>query len=111
MSTSEFIANARKAIKKAKETTEVDIENPFVSYCKTKGCKALKLRLIGLRGFPDRSIFCPGERIFFIEFKRKGKKQTANQKLWQRILEGLGFEYYVCDDLDKAKDILDDFLL
>ncbi len=111
MGTSEFIVNARKAVRKSKRIMETDIETPFVSYCKTKGCKALKLRLIGLRGFPDRSIFCPGGRVFFIEFKRKGKKQTGPQKLWQRILEELGFEYYVCNDLDKAKGILDNFLL
>lgn len=110
MSTSEFLSLATKRLSKRKEIKEVDIESPFCKYAKRKQCHALKLVFLNKKGFPDRTVICPGARVFFIEFKRKGKKQSPAQKLVQKLLERLGFEYYVCDKKGQAENILDDFL-
>jgi hypothetical protein len=76
------------------------------------GGKALKLKLDGVRGFPDRScLFPPREwgpddisgyfhdpRVFFIEFKRTQVGIiSAQQREWRRVLEALGFEVYLVD--------------
>ena len=53
---------------------------------------------------------CPKGRIFFIEFKKKGESQSAPQKTVQKILEGLGFEYHVCDQIGQAENVLENFL-
>lgn len=110
MSIENFINKASKTVSKSKQVTETDIEGDFVKFAKKSGCKAYKLIFLRARGFPDRTILCPGGRVFFIEFKRKGKKQTSTQISVQRALEGLGFEYYVCDEKGQAEKILEEFL-
>ncbi len=59
---------------------------------------ALKLILSGMRGWPDRTVFCRGQVLFF-EFKRSNKKgaygQRPQQGKWQNNLERLGFKYFI----------------
>tara|TARA_R110000744_G_scaffold55770_6_gene117885 strand:- start:444 stop:782 length:339 start_codon:yes stop_codon:yes gene_type:complete len=110
MSVSEFLSRANKTIIKKAEITEVDIEKTFVKYAKKKGCHALKLIFLNKKGFPDRTILCPQGRILFIEFKRKGKKQSPVQIIVMELLKSLGFDYYVCDAKGQAEKILDEFL-
>lgn len=107
-----FLQRAKARAKRESEVREIDIEKAFCDYAKSKGCRALKLIENGKRGFPDRSILCPGGRIFYIEFKRPGKKHevSAGQIKTMSVLESLGFECHVCDDLDEAKNILNVFL-
>lgn len=110
MSIDEFLSRATKTLEKKSQITEADIEGDYVKYAKNKGCKALKLIFLNKKGFPDRTTLCPGGRAFFIEFKRKGKKQSPAQKIVQKLLVELGFEYYVCDEKGQAEKILDRFL-
>ena len=110
MSLLEFAKRATKARAKAKEIPEADIENPFVEYAKSLGCVAYKLRILGLRGFPDRTVLCNGGRVFFIEFKKKGKDLSPTQKPIRRILLGLGFKYFTCDTIGQAEKHLDEFM-
>ncbi len=112
MSVNQFLSNATKTNKRKSKKLEVNTEDKFRDYAKTQGCLALKLALLGLRGFPDRTIVCPGGRIFFIEFKRTSKeKLSTNQEKWKRKLEGFGFEFYTMHDLEESKQVLDEFLL
>ena len=108
--TTEFLKKAKSKLKKSTEISEIEIEDVFCDYAKSVGCVALKLILLNLRGFPDRTILCTEARVFFIEFKKKGKKLTPTQKLWKRTLEKLGFQYFVCDEIGQAENILQDFL-
>lgn len=111
MSVEQFLNNANKLTKKKAAIDEkVDIEKPFVKYAKTLRCIAVKLILLNLRGWPDRTVICPGGRILFIEFKRPGKQQSPAQTKWMKTLKDMGFEYYVCDKPGEAEKILDDFL-
>lgn len=105
-----FVKNAEKTKSRKSVINEVDIETKFCNYAKSKKCRALKLVFLHKRGFPDRTVICPGGVMFFVEFKREGCKQSAMQKLTQATLEKFGFKYYVCDKIGKAEEILDGYL-
>lgn len=87
--------------------TEADIEKEFVTYAASKGCLAVKLILHHGRGFPDRTVMCPGGVTFFIEFKKPGGKTSKNQDVWIDHLSKLGFECHVIDNIEEAKRLLD----
>lgn len=110
MSIEQFLKNATKTKSKKSQITETDIEQDFVKFAKSNNCIAYKLILLNRKGFPDRTVLCPGGRILFIEFKRKNKTQSAIQVKIMNTLKGLGFEYYVCDQKGQAENILEDFL-
>lgn len=107
---SDFLTLASRREQKKKVVKEIDIEDTFVKYAESKGCYPCKLRFLVGRGWPDRTIFCPGGRIFFVEFKRKGKTIVATQTVVRRKLEKLGFHYYMADTIGQAELILDRFL-
>lgn len=110
MSIEQFLKNATKRKSKSQEISETSIEDAFVQYAKSCGCKAVKLIILNKRGFPDRTVLCPGGRVFFIEFKREGKKPTPVQISVRRWLVDLGFNYHVCDKKGQAEKILNYFL-
>lgn len=110
MGTNEFLSRATKRQAKKVEVKEEDVEKAFCKYANSLGCKALKLIFLNKKGFPDRTVLCPGGRVFFIEFKREGKKPSAAQALVCKMLESFGFEYYVCDLKGQAESRLCNFL-
>lgn len=89
---------------------EKDIENDFVEYALQRGCRAWKLFWLNRKGFPDRTVLMPGGRVIFMEFKRRGNRQSPHQDKVQQILEGLGFDWYTPYTFQEAKDILDAYL-
>lgn len=102
-----FLEAAEKHLKKKTEITERTIESAFVTYATKKKCKAMKLVLLLGKGFPDRTVLCPGGKVIFIEFKRKGKKLSMTQKSIRNVLVDLGFSYSLCDEIGQAEKILD----
>lgn len=87
---------------------EKQVEAAFCRFANSLGCWPLKLKLNGLRGFPDRSILMPNGKIIFIEFKSPtGKgKVSPQQKAVLKKISDLKFPAYVIDDLEIAKQIL-----
>lgn len=77
-------------------------ENAFESRCvariEAEGGAALKLVLVGLRGFPDRTCLRRG-KVCFVEFKRTdGTGVYARQQAyWRGVLTGLGFAVFVVE--------------
>ncbi len=57
----------------------------------------LCIKLTGFVGIPDRLVLLPGGRVFFVEFKQKGKKPHPVQKFVHNQLIRLGFIVYVID--------------
>lgn len=111
MSTEDFLNRASKTkAKQAQLREKEDIEIPFAKFAERNGCKALKLIFLRKKGFPDRTVICPGARVFFIEFKKPGAAQSPAQIIVQKLLESFGFEYYVCDQPGQAEKILENFL-
>jgi hypothetical protein len=57
-------------------------------------------------GWPDVQFILPAGRSVWIEFKSPGKKATARQLHIIGKLEKAGHEVHVCDDPERAIDIL-----
>jgi hypothetical protein len=104
------IAEARE--KRESKQLEVDIETPFVEYAESRGCWPCKLVFLRGRGWPDRSVFCPGGGVMLVEFKRpdKAPKPSTVQRPIMRRLEKLGFKYVVANANGMAEKELDNFL-
>lgn len=110
MSVNKFLSNASKTLTKKAQIKEIDIEEEYCKYASYRKCKALKIAFVFKKGFPDRTTLCPGARILFIEFKKKGKSSSPIQIKCRKLLEHFGFEYHVCDKIGQAEKILDKFL-
>lgn len=91
--------------------SEKMIELGFARYAESRNCEALKLRIDGGNGFPDRSILTPGGRACFIEFKKPGGRLSQLQIKWLARLGELGFPAESFDRLEDSIDFLDSFLL
>lgn len=60
--------------------TEASIEGEAVRWCEeVVGGLALKVTLPGRRGMPDRLFLFPDGLHLFVEFKKPGGKESANQ--------------------------------
>ena len=89
---------------------EAKIEADFVKFAEGKGCLALKLRVDGVDGFPDRTVITP-KGIFFVEFKRTSKDRLRpQQRRIRNTLAKLGYEVWTVHDVEAAKDILSRWL-
>lgn len=55
-----------------------------------------------LAGVADLHILLPGGKIIFVEMKTKTGSQSDNQKLFQKQVETLGFEYLIWRSIDDA---------
>lgn len=86
-------------------TLERDIEDEIVRYVEEElGGRALKLKIDGDRGFPDRTLLLPDAVVLFIETKKpKTGRLSPNQRRWKKTLSGLGFTVRTCTTLAGAK--------
>ena len=86
-------------------------ESNYTNWIRDKTvCMSLKLNVMGLRGFPDRITLCPMGRVYFVEFKREGKKPRKMQEYIHRMLRSLGFLVLVTDSAEEAKAFHDKFI-
>ncbi len=90
-----------------KRELETKLELRCVAKVEALGGQALKLVLLGLKGWPDRTCILPGGRIFFIEVKRTSRNHgvSRQQNYWRDIVVPLGFRWYKIDndaDFDAA---------
>lgn len=88
---------------------EADIEGVFVKYAESVGCPALKLRIDGANGFPDRTILTP-KGVLFFEFKTPKGKLRPMQKVWRKLLIDLGYQIHTPRSSAEAIELLDNFL-
>jgi hypothetical protein len=106
-----------------KRELESALELRCVAKVEAIGGKALKLKLEGGRGFPDRTVLLPENqgydsqgvncdrlRVFFAEFKRAQVGViSAQQSKWKFMLNLLGFEVYMVDDDAEFDAILEEW--
>ena len=84
---------------------EHNLEERCVAKVERMGGEAVKLQILGKRGWPDRTVLLPCGRVFFVEFKRKKRgRVSAQQAMWIKVLSRLGFAVYIIDN-DKDFDI------
>lgn len=88
---------------------ESTLEQAVRRLIKSRGGQAFKWVCPGETGVPDRIIILPGGRIIFCELKRPGRKdgRSPRQKKIAAVLEGLGCEVWLVNDLDDLKARLD----
>ncbi|MDR3539582.1 MAG: VRR-NUC domain-containing protein [Desulfosporosinus sp.] len=84
------------------------IERKLRESVKAKGGLALKFTSPGTAGVPDRIVFAPDGRVFFVELKAPGKNMTPRQLKMSVVLEGLGHEVRVIDSMEKVKAFVDE---
>ena len=87
-------------------SNETDIESAFVEYAASKGCIAVKLRIDGQNGWPDRTVITPNG-VLFLEFKLHNGRLRPMQKVWSKLLASVGHKVHVPRTIDEAKRILE----
>lgn len=90
---------------------EAKVEAQYVCYVAERGCLSIKCSVPGRRNYPDQQTLCGNGYSFFIEFKREGEKPRRAQLARHQKLRDMGYNVYVCDNLDEAIAIFEDELL
>lgn len=89
---------------------ESALEDRCVAKIEAAGGMALKLRIDGVRGLPDRTVLLP-TRVLFMEFKRlKTGRPSTQQHAWRKRFEALGFEYFFIDTDEQFDTAMKDWL-
>lgn len=86
---------------------EIEIELKAVDYAQSKSILLKKCSIPGERNWPDRIGLCQNNHTFFIEFKRPGEEARKSQLQNHRMLKRLGYQVYICDNIETAKEIID----
>lgn len=82
----------------SKPELESALEQRCCDKVEAAGGLALKLVILGKRGFLDRTMLLPRRIIFWCEFKRyRVGVVSAQQAVWRRILTLLGFGVYMIE--------------
>ena len=84
---------------------ESTLEQAARKYVRSIGGRFYKWVSPGENGVPDRICILPGGRVIFIELKRPGRKdgRSERQKKIFRVLEGLGCEVWLINNLEELK--------
>ena len=86
------------------------IETKVCTYAKKRGFLAYKFVSPNNRGVPDRIFISPEGSVFFIEFKRKGRKPTKLQhEIITRLQKHNAF-VDVVDNIEDGKEFIDKVL-
>ena len=87
---------------------ERTIEQKLAARVKAMGGIAPKFTSPGFDGMPDRLVLLPGGRMGFVELKTPGKKPRALQLARHRLLQRLGFNVYVIDEINQIDSVLEE---
>lgn len=94
-----------------KRELETKLEDRCVAKVEARGGLALKLVLLGLMGWPDRTVLLPGGKVFFVEMKRKVTGRVSRQQnFWRDAVIALGFRVYVIDNDADFDRVLEEWL-
>lgn len=78
---------------------ERDIEDYLVRQARQLGGEVRKLRWIGRRGAPDRVVFLPGSRLYWVELKAPGEQAEPHQAREHTRMRSMGQIVLVIDSL------------
>lgn len=87
---------------------EKEIEKYLNDNIKKLGGRTYKFISPGQSGVPDRIIFLPGGKIYFIELKRVEGNPSALQKLQHRRFKKLGHEVKVLYGMEDVKEFINE---
>ena len=60
----------------------------------------------GLQAGRSDLVFYYHGRALHIELKLPGRRQSPDQRKWQRIIEAQGFRYVICRTMQEFKDVI-----
>ena len=86
---------------------EKEIEAAVCKYAKEKGFEVYEFSSPSRVGVPDRMFVAPYQRVFWIEFKSKGKQPTPVQEREAGKLTNCGFDVYLIDNVEDGKEVID----
>tara|TARA_R110000868_G_scaffold64854_2_gene194607 strand:+ start:1526 stop:1822 length:297 start_codon:yes stop_codon:yes gene_type:complete len=86
---------------------EKDIEKKVCDFAKTRGILVYKFTSPARRSVPDRLFILPGGSVFWIEFKRKGKKPSPGQEAEIERMRKQGARVHVSDNVEAGKRIIE----
>ena len=89
---------------------EADLERKFVDTVKRHGGKAYKWVSSANAGVPDRIVFLPGGKIFFVELKTKTGRLSSVQTLQIRRLRQFGQDVRVLYGEQDIQEFFDEVL-
>ena len=90
---------------------ERTLEKQLAEYCQKNRILFLKVKLEVGRGFPDRIVITPSGNVLFLELKSKKRGVVSpHQDMWVRTLRNYNQFVCVVDDLQDAKEIIEDIL-
>lgn len=90
-----------------KPELESKLEERCVAKIEARGGLALKLRPPTGKGYPDRTVFLPGCRVWCPEVKRLKLGQiSAQQYEWQRVLAAVDINVYFIDTDEQFDEAL-----
>lgn len=86
-----------------KDPLEKNIEKRVCTFAQSLGILCYKFVSPARAHVPDRVFVLPGGRVFWIEFKRKGKHPTPAQRVEIGKLQKQGATVYVIDNVEDGK--------
>lgn len=78
------------------------VQNPVVTYARSRGWLSWKMKIEGRNGCPDFWFFKNG-RLIIIEFKAPGKPRKRQQELRAEELAARGFHVHVIDNAEAGR--------
>lgn len=89
---------------------EKDIEKKVCDYAKERGCLVYKFTSPARAAVPDRMFIAPNGKLFFAEFKQKGKKLTGPQEREFARLIRYAVRVEMVDNVDFGKWYVDEMV-
>lgn len=101
--------NGKKVVPIPNNTNPLEkvIEKKVKDYAKSKGYYVRKFNSEGMRSVPDAIFITPNGWVFFIEFKRLGKKPTTAQLLEHKAIENNEIQVFIVDNIAYGKELID----
>lgn len=62
----------------------------------------------GQRGVPDRIIFMPGGKIYFVETKWNGNDLSPQQRFFHKLLASVGIKVYTIGTEEHLNDFINE---
>ena len=89
---------------------ESAIEKEVCDHARRNHYLVFKFTSPGFRGVPDRLFISRSGRVFFMEFKQKGKKLRAEQVRAKILIENHRVGVFVVDNVEFGKGVIDGFI-
>lgn len=90
---------------------ESKLEKDIVDYAETIRYLTFKVSPVSNRGWPDRVFINPSGHHIYMELKKQGKKARKLQAYRMEQLVERNVDVYEVDNLELAKELLDEHLL